>query len=314
MKEKGGYFELELPFKEEYHKSCSKVNLARCAFEIIVKTKNYKTVYIPRFTCPSVRQTLIKADVPYIEYSINKDFLPVINDDIYSGDAILYTNYFGLFDENVKQVSGIYPNVIIDNSQSFFSKPLPNVPTFYSARKFFGVPDGAYLFLNEYDGNLVRGVSIDLMSSLIERIEYGAEYGYKKYLNKESFFEKLAPKQMSCLTERILQSIDYNSVKHIRNNNYLLYDEALKKFNRFMVNFSKEMTPMCYPLLLDKERSIQLKKRLLRNKVFIPTYWPHLLEDNADGQEYRLASSLVCLPLDQRLSSKDVLEIISLIS
>ena len=41
---------------------------------------------------------------------------------------------------------GNISNVIIDNAQAFYSKHQDRAYSFNSARKFFGVPDGAYLF------------------------------------------------------------------------------------------------------------------------------------------------------------------------
>ena len=36
-------------------------------------------------------------------------------------------------------------NLIIDNAQAFFAKPLLGIDTFYSPRKFVGVSDGGIL-------------------------------------------------------------------------------------------------------------------------------------------------------------------------
>lgn len=38
--------------------------------------------------------------------------------------------------------------IILDNTQSFFQKPISGIDTIYSCRKYFGVPDGAYLSTN----------------------------------------------------------------------------------------------------------------------------------------------------------------------
>ena len=37
-------------------------------------------------------------------------------------------------------------NVIIDNVQAYFQRPIEGFDTLYSCRKYFGVPDGAVLY------------------------------------------------------------------------------------------------------------------------------------------------------------------------
>ena len=44
MKEIGGYFELELASKEEYHTSAIKLNSGRNAFKYILKAQNIKKI------------------------------------------------------------------------------------------------------------------------------------------------------------------------------------------------------------------------------------------------------------------------------
>lgn len=41
MKAIGGYFELELPYSEEYHKNALRLNTGRNAFEYILRSKKY---------------------------------------------------------------------------------------------------------------------------------------------------------------------------------------------------------------------------------------------------------------------------------
>lgn len=37
-------------------------------------------------------------------------------------------------------------NLIVDNVQVFYTPPIKGLDTIYTCRKFFGVPDGAYLY------------------------------------------------------------------------------------------------------------------------------------------------------------------------
>ena len=143
----GGYFELELRKGEEYHNHAIRLNTGRNALELILKTKKYSKVFIPYFTCDTVLEPFNKLGIDYEFYSINKKLEPVFNYQKIQADmGFLYTNYFGIKDDFISIIAKKLKNLIIDNAQSFFSKPLEGIDTFYSARKFFGVPDGAYLY------------------------------------------------------------------------------------------------------------------------------------------------------------------------
>ena len=49
MKEIGGYFELELSSKEEFHRDALKLNSGRNAFKYILKAQSTRKVHIPVF-------------------------------------------------------------------------------------------------------------------------------------------------------------------------------------------------------------------------------------------------------------------------
>ena len=69
--------------------------------------------------------------------------------DLNEKDCVLIVNYFGLMDKNIQKFIESYNNIniIIDNTQAFFSNPVwkDKVYNVYSCRKFIGVPDGGYL-------------------------------------------------------------------------------------------------------------------------------------------------------------------------
>lgn len=60
-----------------------------------------------------------------------------------------------------------------------------------------------------------------------------------------------------------------------------------------------------YPYLTD--RGEQIKRKLVRKKIYVPTLWPNVLQDcSADSYEYYLAQNLVFLPIDQRYTVNDM--------
>ena len=99
---------------------------------------------------------------------------------------ILYTNYFGICTKNAKKLAKKYKNLILDNAQSFFTEPI-GLASFNSARKFFGVPDGAYLFCNKKIGEELQiNKSYERFSHLLKRLDINAQFGYEDFCKNEN--------------------------------------------------------------------------------------------------------------------------------
>jgi len=144
MKEIGGFFGLELGIGGKFHEGALALNSARNCLRHIVHTKGIKRLLVPFYTCDAVVDALKAEAVKSIPYKVNADFSPILEDD--QDDYLLYINYFGVNSKNIEKLLKIHPKLIIDNAQAFYSQPVANIDTFYSPRKFFGVPDGGYVY------------------------------------------------------------------------------------------------------------------------------------------------------------------------
>jgi len=314
MKPIGGYFELELRKGIEYHQNALRLNTGRNAFEYILRSKGYKKAYLPYYICESMLEPIKKLNLDYEYYTIDSDFFPVFDfKRIINKEAFLYVNYFGICDKQVEDVVKKCNNTIIDNSQAFFSKPPEGIDTFYSPRKFFGIPDGAYLYTDkQLSEDLEQDVSLDRFSHLIGRIEKGPEAYYSHFKQNNLSLEGSDIKIMSKLSGRLLDSIDYKKVVETRKNNFDLLHSKLHRTNMLKIDLGQDSIPMVYPYLI--EQGEDLKRKLIENKVFVPTYWPNVMEwCNEDQIEYLLAKDIVPLPVDQRYSKSDLLDILRLI-
>jgi hypothetical protein len=297
----GGYFELELPQGDEYHKNALRLNTGRNAFEYILRAKHYKKVYLPYYTCDVMLEPINKLNIDFEFYNIDKDFAPIFNfSKIKPSDVFVYTNYFGICDKPAQHISQQCKNIIIDNSQAFYSLPLPGVDTFYSPRKFFGLPDGAYLYTDKkLEIELEQDVSINRFEHLLGRIEHEPEDYYLKFKENSHSLVAQPIKIMSKLTQRLLQSIDYTSIAKQRKNNFLYLHNELNEKNEIQPKTTHDTVPMVYPLFV-KNGAI-LKRKLIQNKVFLASYWPNVIDwcDKAN-LEYQLNEHLVNIPIDQR--------------
>lgn len=307
MKVIGGYFELELAKGEEYHKDAIRLNTGRNAFEYILKAKGYKKVYLPFYTCDVMLEPIIKLNITCEFYSIRNNFEPIFDfHKVMMDEVFVYTNYFGVCDRIVKKLSEQCKNLIIDNSQAFYSTPLPDIDTFYSVRKFFGVPDGAYLYTDTlFLDNLETDISYQRFEHLLGRADIGAEKFYTAFKNNDESLNNQPIKQMSKISQKMLSGVDYQSISDKRIENFNSLHCQLKNINQLNITIESNITPMIYPLLI--ENGEKLKKKLIHNKVFIATYWPNVKEwVDMDSLEMYLSDNLVCIPIDQRNNEKDM--------
>ncbi|MBX2905403.1 MAG: hypothetical protein KF744_05155 [Taibaiella sp.] len=306
MKELGGYLELELGNRNsEYHRGLVRLNTGRNALEYILRAHNYKKLYLPHYHCSALITPLERLGLPYELYHIDYNF--EFSDIVVGADeAILYINFFGLKDDYIATLVGKYPNLIVDNAHSFFSPVHSGVDTFYSCRKFFGVPDGAYVAATKHPVmDVQEDTSYARYEHLVGRRDEGATAHYGFYKHIENEFANEPVKLMSRSTQQVMENIDYDSAKARRSANYAHLHKALGNRNR--LTLPSESMGMSYPLLA----SIEMLHKLIEQKVYIGVYWPNVIRDMPnDTVEHDLALNLLSLPIDQRYDIADMDEII----
>lgn len=306
----GGYFSLELPTTTEYHRNAIKLNSGKNCLEYILLARHYKKVYIPYYTCSIVLKPFQKLGISYEFYHIDFQLEIAKEIKLCEDEALLYTNYYGLKHSYVKTLASKYGNqLIVDNTQAFYAKPISGIDTFYTCRKFFGVADGAYLYTDTEIGiELTQDVSYERMSHLLKRIDLSAEEGYEDFHKNDEELGKQPIMRMSKLTERLMQSIDYEAAAKKRRENYMMLHEALGRENNLELPLEGDAVPMVYPYLTNKKG---LRDMLIYNKIFVARYWPNVIEwTNKDSTEYILTNNLQPLPIDQRYNEEDMNRII----
>lgn len=312
IKSIGGYPELELKKGEHYHQDAIKLNTARNCFEYILRVNQYKHVYIPYYTCEVMLEPIIKLGITYTYYHINHLLEPVENYTLNPQDAFLYTNYFGLKQDCAERLAEQYgEQLIIDNAQAFFEKPIKGIDTIYSARKFFGVADGAYLYTrNIIDTDFEYDVSYHRMQHLLLRSDLGAEAGYAEFVKNENLLVDNPISLMSVLTEKLLCSIDYKTIKDIRCENYDYLEFSLKKSNSISIMRRSDAIPMVYPYLTDV---LGLRKILIAQHIYVAKYWPNVKDNEGFAYESYISENLIPLPCSQGYTTNDLKEIIKII-
>lgn len=313
----GGYFELELPDRGGFlHDDGVLLNSGRNALEYVLRSlPDVKHLWIPYYTCDVILGPIKKLDIAFTFYRINERLEVKDSIDLQAGDYLLYTNYFGIKDQYVRQLADKYGfGLIIDNAQAWFADPIPGISTIYSPRKYVGAPDGGIAYcrfgidINQFE----QDSSCDRCSHLLKRIDLGPTEGYADFKDNSRLLANQTIRRMSKLTERILKSIDFESIKEKRNDNYLFLSDKLGKSNMFSVPVHTSFScPMFYPFLTDKD---DLKASLIRDGIFVATYWPNVLSLPSDLElEIGFTKRMLAIPCDQRYGESELERIIETI-
>lgn len=311
MREIGGYIELDNYNGKFYHENGIKLNSGKSCLAYLLQKKNIKLIYMPYYLCDSIFETCKEYNVDIKFYNVGYDFCPIITEDIDASQYIYIVNYYGQLDSTyIKTLNRVFPNIILDNVQSFYSLPLDGISTIYSCRKFFGVPDGAVLYTDvKYDDSIVQDISYKRFNYLIGRYELGASSFYKEYVSNNAYIRQAPVRKMSKLTYNLLKAIDYDFIKDRRTNNYCYLHRHLNRYNKLALNIP--VGAFAYPFYCKDGK--KLRNYLIKNKVYVPLLWPNILETTCNQIEYDLAQNILPIPCDQRYSAEDMYYIIELI-
>lgn len=304
----GGYFGLENdPTREEYHTNALRFNLARSALEFVLINRHIKKLYVPFYSCETVFNAVNNAHVELCCYSLDADMTPSICGKLNDGEYLYITNYFGQLSNNdISELKALYHNIIVDNVQSFFQMPIDDVDTIYSCRKYFGVPNGAYLYtsnqqmIDNYD-KLEYAVDEACYTHITGRIDTNASDHYAESIKHEQQLCCSGLKKMPLSTQLMLSNINYNYVRTVRVANFNILHNSLAKFNRLDVK--NNGGAFFYPFYINNGN--QLRNLMISHKVYIPTLWPNV-KQSSNAQAMDFANNIVYIPIDQRYGDNEM--------
>ena len=318
QKEYGGYLELDEYSGEEYYPEAWALNSGRAALRLFIRLKKIRKIYLPAFCCDTVREACAAEGILWEYYSVDKDFRPCLSEEDAGNDWVCLVNFYGVFDDgDMQALMQQYPRLIVDYTHAFFQQPLKGMNVLYSCRKFFGVPDGAYLILGEGEGEkiyetLPQDLSFERMHFLLGRFEAGASPFYQEYAQNNDFFANEPIKRMSKLTHNLLRAIDYPRVCGQRTENFAFLHRQLKEKN--VLNLPPAIEgAYAYPFWFngDKISGKEIRRRLIAQQIYIPMLWPEVCSlEKASPLERQMTENILPLPVDQRYNRRDMEEIL----
>ncbi len=312
----GGYFELELQQgKSAYHDTPYALKSGRSSLGCILEAVRPSLVYLPYYTCNGLLEPLELAGVPYRFYKIDSNLEPTTLPELKQNEYLLYINYFDAKGALVQQLSDVYAQqLIVDCTQAFFRKGNGRSWFFNSCRKFFGVPDGSFLYAPE--GISVAPVSSSnnqfLVDHLLSRFNGDVAGGYPFFLQNELLCGG-AVDGMSKLTTYLLSHVNYEEVAEKRRANFGHLHQSFKELNLLPIGLCDDAVPMYYPLWLKKPIE---RDALYAQNLFIPTFWKDVPARGMKSfeTEVDLTNQLYPIPVDHRYTIEDMYQIIRIIN
>lgn len=239
--------------------------------------------------------------------------MPASMNSLPAGEYLVYINYFDLQYANVERLYERYGRqLIVDNVQAFYRGAYKDCWSFNSARKFYGVPDGAYLYGPALPQDIRERNAAYSIEHLLYRAMHENEKAYGLYKRQEHGMTTDV-RLMSELSAALLAHTDHAFAMERRRQNFRLLHRALGHINHFpgLDEIGDEAVPFFYPLL----PAIPLSRAsLVEQRLFIPQFWPERCETVAAGtMEAALVQDLLPLPIDQRYGEREMLEIVQII-
>jgi|APSaa5957512535_1039671.scaffolds.fasta_scaffold22078_4 hypothetical protein len=309
MKKIGGFFELELTSGDSiYHNDAISLSTGRACLNYILQSKKPTKVYVPYYCCDALIEPLSLNEIDYEFYSINDNLELTRIPELQSGECIIYCDFFGIKSNYTLSLIEIFQEkLIVDNTHSFFSrKSTFPASSFTSARKYFGVPDGAFLYIPEIE-RLKISIPRNQKISIDHNVHSLVGLQDQAYLEYAQYESELGSEieTMSILSERLLSNVNFDEVRKIRNDNFEFLRNELGDLNELIID-KNEVDCFCYPLLLKKPID---KQKLYNEKIFIPSLWldtVHRDEHLNFPFECKLSRELLPLPIDHRYTSKEL--------
>lgn len=304
MKEYGGYIELDTYRLPMLHEGAVALNCGRNCLAWLIRAKKIRKLCIPAFLCDSVEKLCRKEGVAVRHYAVGMDLLPEPL-ELEADEWLYLVNYYGqLTDTHIRSYKARYHRVMVDNSQAYFQMPAEQVDTFYTCRKYFGVADGAFLYTDAaLREELPLDESFERMQFLLGRFERTASEFYSAYAENNRLFADEPVKRMSRLTNNLLHGIDYDFVRQRRTENFRTLADWFSRYNRLTLRCPEGA--FAYPLYA--QNGPEIRAALAKQKIYIPTLWPNVLQTLDKGRTERdMAKNILPIPCDQRYGKEDM--------
>lgn len=300
-----------------------------------------KVVLIPAYTCSTVYKPFKQLNWECHYYSINRNFridtTSLLNCVKQFTPALIVLHPYCGMELNEKELfvlkkikSDICCKIILDNTQCIFSTKRLSFIDYYvgSYRKWFPVPDGAYLDTAETitlpakeneEVVLLQKTAMYLRGCYFINNNENVK-SLSVHLNKVAnriMSNKITPHKMSDFSEYIYSKQDIVDNFNIRMANFLYIHYHLhtsEKISMVFRNLTEITTaPLYYPIYVKERRELQTK--LAKHHIYLPVLWPVEDEEILINSDVKyIYEHILMIPIDQRYNENDMKKIVDLIN
>lgn len=288
-----------------------------------IEKYSWKKIYIPTYYCQEVYDFVRDLNIEFEFYECNplQNILPSFIEDN-DKCVVLVVNYFGI---SVPDFSHLKNSVVIEDlthDLSLINQSKADY-VFGSLRKILPVPVGG--FVKSKEG--LDKIPPTLFSEEVALEKFSGMFLKKEYLEgkikeKDTFrsllieaehsFENLKTySSLPMLVEEYFLGLDISKIITSKKNNSVLAKDKIKSNSNFELLTCDSDTE--YALILrfnNVEDREELKKYLIKNKIFPMVLWPNQTNEN----DIRLENSLLFVHIDFRYSFADIQYITEIIN
>ncbi|MCM1082993.1 MAG: DegT/DnrJ/EryC1/StrS family aminotransferase [Clostridium sp.] len=286
-------------------------------------------ILVPDFVCETVKDAILRADWMYVEYNVHENmkidvceinrlimeqnfkyvYISHLFDSRFSDDDIKYFEEWKK--DGITVIEDVTLNLLATDKIGFGSYIIG------SFRKWFAIPDGAFLFSknkitmeNIKDGSVYTSYYLLAQTLKREYINGGYEDSelkklYLEYygLSMNDIFSDYTIKGMSHISKVYMSNINITEIRKLRQENYdFLYEQISEIDTNLCVSKrSNTATPMM--LVVKCDNRDELLNRLIEHDIYCSVHWR--LSSDKPNVKY-LSSHLLSIPCDQRYTSKQL--------
>lgn len=282
-------------------------------------------IWLPVYAPPCLTEVMQKAQLRHLYYDVSPELEPSTDflAKLQPGDCVLAIEYLGRpLPEAFLAAVKAHPDahLIVDRAQSLSDdEPECADGVLYSPRKIFGVPDGGLLVGPGARGTRpgAEGASCGALwereKLLLERLEQGGKPNppLETLLHKQEGERILSRRQMSRLTQRMLERIPWAAAVEKRKRNWEYLYQRLAPYCLWQTA-RPDFAPYAFPLLSPEGVPCEVVHTLLiRRGISCQRMWhrlpiPKLVYPLAEA----LSKRLLLLPLDPRLGQGELEKIV----
>ena len=293
----------------------------RMALQHLIHTKGWKRIWIPRYFCYEIIDTVKRTGIEVLSYP---DFLysndkEIISDIIFKeNDVLLRMNFFGL--RGFRDNTDIPVEVIEDHSHGLHTEWAQNSNADYciaSLRKTLPLPEGGIAWspkgkdiaspeasTPENDSlTKTRYDAMALKASYLSGISVDKNLFRKDFIDTENGFDKLNVCAMSNLNREILKTFNAYEFDKVKSCNWQLLTSHLDRSADYLRPENHNCIPFSLVLRFrDSDSRNNVKQLLIADKVYPAILWPIPNEYTPADMPYYL--SIHC---DGRYNDKEIL-------